>query len=98
MFLLYHMAQHFSTPLYIRSLRMLDQLGVPLRKSDRKEGDPLVVFGGWSVSRNPLPLFAVADVIGVADSDNIVNAVQTAYRDNTDSREAMSKRLERTHA
>lgn len=74
---------------YIRSLRMLDLLGVPLRKEERKEGDPLVVFGGWSVSRNPLPLFEIADIIGIGDSEHLIRDITTAYKENRNSRQGL---------
>ena len=73
----------------LRSLRALDLMGIPLRKQDRKEGDPLVVFGGWSVSRNPLPLFEVADVIGVGDSEHLITNIAKAYKENRDSKQGM---------
>lgn len=72
---------------YIRALRALDLLGCPLDKRDRKEDDPLVIVGGWSVSKNPLPLFEMADVIGIGDSEHQVEALTKAYRKNRDSRE-----------
>src|SRR5258708_4548384 len=74
---------------YIRSLRMLDLMGCPVRRQDRKPTDPIVVFGGWSVSRNPLPLFDLADVIGIGDSENIVADIATAYREHRGSKEEM---------
>lgn len=78
---------------YIRSLRALDLMGIPLRRKDRKEGDPLVVFGGWCVSRNPLPLFEVADIIGTGDSEHLIKDIATAYKENRDSKQSMSDAL-----
>jgi radical SAM superfamily enzyme YgiQ (UPF0313 family) len=72
---------------YIRALRMLEQLGCPLRRSDRVKDDPLVIFGGWSVSRNPLPLFELADVIGIGDSENLIADITAAYKNNRGSKE-----------
>lgn len=73
---------------YIRALRVLDLMGIPLNKNDRKDTDPLVVIGGWSVSRNPLPLFEIADVIGIGDSDLIVAELSEKYKTNRESRES----------
>ncbi len=73
---------------YIRALRMLDLMGCPLNKKDRKKGDPLIVIGGWSVSRNPLPLFEIADVIGIGDSDLIVAELSEKYKAHRNSRES----------
>jgi len=74
---------------YLRSLRALDLMSIPLRRQDRKEGYPLVVFGGWSVSRNPLPLFEIADIIGVGDSEHLVTDIATAYKENRDSKQGI---------
>jgi radical SAM superfamily enzyme YgiQ (UPF0313 family) len=71
---------------YIRALRMLDQMGCPLRRQDRTPNDPLVVIGGWSVARNPLPLFEIADVIGIGDSQKMIAALSDCYRMNRQSR------------
>lgn len=65
---------------YVRALRALDLLGCPPDKRDRKPGDPLVIAGGWSITKNPLPLFEMADVIGVGDSEHQVAAITDAYR------------------
>lgn len=81
---------------YIRSLRALQQMGIPLRSRDRQDGDPVIVCGGWSVSRNPLPLFEIADVIGIGDSEHMVGDVATAYRDNRSSRSDMFETLTRS--
>ncbi len=65
---------------YIRSVRMLDLMGIPLRRRERSEQDPLVIFGGWSVSRNPLPLFDLADVICIGDSEHSIESITSLYK------------------
>ncbi|MDQ5930696.1 MAG: hypothetical protein QG594_2484, partial [Bacteroidota bacterium] len=70
-------------------LRMLDKLGCPLTREQRQEGDHLVILGGWSVSRNPLPLFDFADVIGIGDSEHLVKLISETYRDNRQERERL---------
>jgi radical SAM superfamily enzyme YgiQ (UPF0313 family) len=65
---------------YIRALRVLDQLGIPALRRDRSPGDPVVVFGGRAVSMNPLPLFDLADVIGIGDSDRLIPVLCLAYQ------------------
>lgn len=74
---------------YIRALRALDLMGVPLKRQDRQESDPLVVFGGWSVSRSPLPLFELADIIGIGDSEHLVRDIATKFREFRNSRQNM---------
>ena len=78
---------------YIRALRALDLLGVPLRRENRTDDDPIVVFGGWSVSRNPLPLFDFADAIGIGASEHIVEDIMTAVRTHRGSRGTIADAL-----
>ncbi len=65
---------------YIRALRVLDQLGIPLEANKRTEEDPVVVFGGRAVSINPLPLFDTADVIGIGDGEELIVEICDAFR------------------
>lgn len=78
---------------YIRSLRSLDLLGIDPERKNRKPSDPLVIAGGWSVSRNPLPLFEIADIIGIGDSEKIVRDVTSSYKTNRDEREKLYDEL-----
>lgn len=74
---------------YIRSLRVLDKLGIPLQAKDRSVSDPLVVYGGRAVSMNPVPLFDTADIIGIGDSQNLVQSICSAYKEAGKSRRKM---------
>lgn len=78
---------------YIRALRVLDELGVPLLAKDRKAGHPLIVIGGRSVSINPLPLFDIADVMGIGDSDEIVSKICAAFKSSKGNREQIFQSL-----
>jgi len=78
---------------YIRALRVLDRLGIPPLRRHRSRGDPVVVFGGRAVSINPLPLFDLADVIGIGDSDRLVPTLCLAYQAAGGNRNAMEAAL-----
>jgi radical SAM superfamily enzyme YgiQ (UPF0313 family) len=65
---------------YIRALRVLDQLGIAPLRRQRSPDDPVVAFGGRAVSMNPLPLFDLADVIGIGDSDRLIPTLCLAYQ------------------
>lgn len=81
----------------IRAMRVLDLFGCPLDRKDRKQKDPIVVMGGWSVSRNPMPYFDIADIIGIGDSEHIISDIAKAYQENRKSKqntyEALVNRL-----
>ncbi len=78
---------------YIRALRVLDQLGIAPLRRHRSRGDPVGVFGGRAVSMNPLPLFELADVIGIGDSDRLVPTLCLAYQAAGGDRGAMEAAL-----
>lgn len=67
---------------YIRAIRILDRLGLKPLAEERPVGDPLVIIGGRSVSINPLPLFKIADVIAIGDSDQLIQSICQAFQNN----------------
>jgi radical SAM superfamily enzyme YgiQ (UPF0313 family) len=82
---------------YIRALRMLDLLDIPIKRQERKTIDPLIIIGGWSVSRNPLPVFDIADVIGVGDSEQIIAKIAKSYQRHRSSRNDFFDDLIKAH-
>lgn len=65
---------------YIRAVRILDLLGISPFARKRSGADPLIVIGGRAVSINPLPLFEIADIIGIGDGDELVRQICLAYK------------------
>ena len=53
---------------YTNILNMLDLAGIPLRREDRKESDPLIVAGG-PCAFNPEPLADFLDVVMTGDGE-----------------------------
>jgi radical SAM superfamily enzyme YgiQ (UPF0313 family) len=49
-------------------LTMLDLAGIPIRREDRGEGDPVVIMGGPCVS-NPLPYAAFIDAFWIGEAE-----------------------------
>lgn len=58
---------------YTRSIQMLLRSGIPPLSDDRKDGDPIVCFGGPSVTSNPEPLAPFADVIFIGEVEETLN-------------------------
>ncbi|HYO86713.1 MAG TPA: TIGR03960 family B12-binding radical SAM protein [Dermatophilaceae bacterium] len=62
----------FSTELtYTNLLTLLDLSGIPLRSSERGEGDPVVVMGGHAAF-NPEPVADFVDVVVLGDGERAV--------------------------
>ncbi len=65
---------------YSNILTMLSLGGVPLRASDRKPGDPLVIAGGPAVF-NPEPTADIFDFLVVGDGEEAFPRIVETYRD-----------------
>ncbi len=59
---------------YTNVLTMLELGGVPLRSSDRREGDPIVIAGGPCVF-NPLPIAPFFDAIVIGEGEEVISEI-----------------------
>jgi radical SAM superfamily enzyme YgiQ (UPF0313 family) len=72
---------------YINVLRLLEMAGVPLRSSDRRPHDPLVLMGGVCAFSNPEPMAPFMDFVVVGEGEELVGELMQAYRDGYRDRE-----------
>src|SRR5881392_2242910 len=72
---------------YINVLRLLDLAGIPLRASERRPHDPLVLMGGVCAFSNPEPIAPFMDFIVVGEGEELVGELMQAYRDGYRDRE-----------
>lgn len=66
---------------YVHMLRMLHQARIPLRRTDRKESDPLIVVGGAVTSLNPEPLRPFVDIFLLGEGEEMIGEFLDAFRD-----------------
>ncbi|MTI84803.1 MAG: TIGR03960 family B12-binding radical SAM protein [Firmicutes bacterium] len=59
-------------------LNMLDMAGIPMRSSDRKGDNPLVIAGG-PCGFNPEPLAPFIDAFVLGEGEEVINAVLDVY-------------------
>jgi radical SAM family uncharacterized protein/radical SAM-linked protein len=59
---------------YTNVLTMLELGGVPLRSSNRRDGDPVVVAGGPCVF-NPLPMAPFFDAIVIGEGEEVISEI-----------------------
>ncbi|SHG10922.1 Radical SAM superfamily enzyme YgiQ, UPF0313 family [Desulfacinum infernum DSM 9756] len=74
----------FSVPFendYPNILEMIRFAGLPVRASDRGQGDPLVAVGGVAAFLNPEPLAPFADLVFVGEAEGILPAFVEKWRD-----------------
>ena len=57
---------------YWHVVRMLDLMGLPLRRDDRNEHYPLVIAGGPAVFLNPEPLSAFVDLFLIGEAEEML--------------------------
>jgi radical SAM family uncharacterized protein/radical SAM-linked protein len=53
---------------------LLKLAGIPVRRSDRGESDPVIIMGG-PLSSNPMPMAGIADAIVVGDGEEAIVAI-----------------------
>ncbi|HEU4368063.1 MAG TPA: radical SAM protein [Methylomirabilota bacterium] len=66
---------------YINVLRLLDLAAIPLRSSERRSHDPLVLMGGVCAFSNPEPLAPFMDFVVVGEGEELVGELIAAYRE-----------------
>lgn len=64
---------------YTNALNMLDLGGVPVRSSDRGDGDPIVIAGG-PCCYNPEPMSDFIDAFVIGDGEDVINEILDKYR------------------
>lgn len=80
---------------YVNLLQMLDRARIPLRRSDRRPWDPVIVMGGSCASINPLPMAEFVDVFAIGAAENCLPAMLSALEeeDGRNAREGVIERL-----
>ena len=66
---------------YTNILQVLDLSGIPLRASDRRDGDPLVI-GGGPCTYNPEPLADFFDLFYIGEGETQMFPLVDAYKEN----------------
>lgn len=64
---------------YTNILNMLNLAGVPVRASQRKEEDPIVICGG-PCSYNPEPLYDIADIFQIGEGEEVIHEILDLYK------------------
>jgi radical SAM family uncharacterized protein/radical SAM-linked protein len=65
---------------YTNVLNMLDLAGIPLARTERKDGHPLIIAGG-PCCFNPAPLADFIDAFVIGEGEEVVGEIAAAIRD-----------------
>lgn len=67
---------------YFNVLKMIKQSGIPLKRKDRSENDPLIIAGGPCATANPMPLSDYIDVFVIGEGEVTINKFLDIYLEN----------------
>jgi len=76
---------------FVHLLQMLDRAGIPLRRSARRAGDPLIILGGSCAAINPLPLAELVDVFALGAAENLLPQLLAILAASPDRGEAIEQ-------
>lgn len=83
---------------YFNVLELLKLEGIPLKREDRSENDPLIIAGGPCASSNPLPLSDYIDIFVVGEGELVLNEFLDLYKslklDNLSIKDNLNKFLD----
>ena len=65
---------------YINAVRLLQMAGLPLRATERRPDDPVIMMGGVCAFSNPEPVAPFMDLIVVGEGEEIVREIIEAWR------------------
>lgn len=65
---------------YTNILNMLDMAEIPIRASERKEEDPIVICGG-PCAYNPEPLYDIAEIFAIGEGEEQLNYLMDLYKE-----------------
>lgn len=79
---------------YVHFLRMLPAARIPLERSARADGDPIVLVGGDCARINPLPLTPYVDAFAMGDAEKLVPGIAAVLRADLPRRAALERLAE----
>ena len=66
---------------YFNVLEMLKDTGIPLKRKDRTEKDPLIIAGGPCATANPMPLSDFIDIFIIGEGEHTISEFLDIYRE-----------------
>src|SRR5262245_39439933 len=65
---------------YVNFLRLLPAAHIPLERTERGEGDPILLVGGDCARINPAPLSPYVDAFALGDGEKLVGPISDVLR------------------
>ena len=69
---------------YFNLLEILRDSGIPLKRKNRTQNDPLIIAGGPCATANPMPLSDYIDMFIIGEGENAINELLDVYINSQD--------------
>lgn len=66
---------------YFNVVKMLNNSGIPIRREDRSERDPLIIAGGPCATANPMPMADFIDIFVIGEGESVLNQIFDRYEE-----------------
>lgn len=66
---------------YFNVLEMLQNAGIPLKRKDRGDDDPLIIAGGPCATANPKPMSDYIDLFIIGEGENTINRFLDKFKE-----------------
>ena len=76
---------------YFNVLKMLQEGGIPLKRSERSVNDPLIIAGGPCATANPKPMADFIDIFVIGEGEVILGDLINSYLENGKNLEKFSE-------
>lgn len=73
--------------------KMFEYLNISMFRVNRKESDPLIIFGGYGVN-NPEPIVDFADLVCIGDGERFAQIVKNSLENDATKKELINKSKE----
>lgn len=67
---------------YFNLMEMMKKSGIPLKRKDRTEEDPLIIAGGPCATANPIPLSDYIDLFVIGEGESVLKELIECYEKN----------------
>lgn len=65
---------------YFNVVKMLNEGGIPIRRTEREKNDPLIIAGGPCATGNPVPLSDFIDIFIIGEGEEVLNPLINCYK------------------
>lgn len=64
---------------YFNVVQMLKESGIPVKRSDRTDKDPLIIAGGPCATANPMPMAEFVDIFVIGEGEAVLDELFETY-------------------